>query len=151
MYRSNSTRCTIPSSLSPADLGMLSMNERASSKYATFGLFLAIFFLFLRCKGNNLFRDYETFRYFFAFFSIKVLSNVPYYLKKLLFTRTVPILTMLYRLYATQMGRAMRPIAIETASLMTMKNSMVRQPPMQIMLFMKPDSTDRPQKSAAIE
>ena len=57
---------------------MLSMNERASSKYATFGLLLAIIFLFLRCKDNNLFRDYETFRYFFAFSFIKVLTNVPY-------------------------------------------------------------------------
>ena len=56
---------------------MLSMNERASSKYATFGLLLAIIFLFLRCKDNNLFRDYETFRYFFAFSFIKVLTNVP--------------------------------------------------------------------------
>ena len=61
-----------------------------------------------------------------------------------------PFLTMWYKLYATQMGRAMMPMAIETASLMTMKISIVRQPPMQIMLFMKPDSTDRPQKSAAI-
>jgi hypothetical protein len=48
------------------------------------------------------------------------------------------------------MGRAIIPIAIEIASLMTMKNSIVRQPPMQIILFMKPDSTDRPQKRAAI-
>ena len=31
------------------------------------------------------------------------------------------------------------PIVIDIASLMTMKNSIVRQPPMQIMLFMKPD------------
>ena len=50
----------------------------------------------------------------------------------------------------TQMGRAIRPIAIETASLIIMKISIVRQPPMQIMLFMKLDSTDRPQKRAAI-
>jgi hypothetical protein len=55
-----------------------------------------------------------------------------------------------YRLKETQIGRAMMPIAIDIASLMTMKNSIVRQPPMQIMLFMKPDSTDRPQKRAAI-
>ena len=57
---------------------------------------------------------------------------------------------MLYRLYATQMGRAIIPIAIDTASLITMKISMVRQPPMQIMLFMKPESTDSPQNRAAI-
>jgi hypothetical protein len=48
------------------------------------------------------------------------------------------------------MGKAIRPMAIETASLMIRKISIVRQPPMQIMLFMKPDSTDRPQKRAAI-
>jgi hypothetical protein len=57
---------------------------------------------------------------------------------------------MLYKLYATLMGRAMMPMAIETASLMAMKINIVRQPPMQIMLFMKPDSTEKPQKRAAI-
>lgn len=50
----------------------------------------------------------------------------------------------------TQMGRAMRPMAIETASLITMKIIIVRQPPMQIMLFIKPESTDTPQKRAAM-
>ena len=55
-----------------------------------------------------------------------------------------------YRFIETQIGRAMMPIAIDIASLMTMKISIVRQPPMQIILFMKPDSTDRPQKSAAM-
>ena len=48
------------------------------------------------------------------------------------------------------MGRAIMPITIEIASLITMKSSIVRQPPIQIMLFMKPESTDRPQKRAAI-
>ena len=59
-------------------------------------------------------------------------------------------MTMRYRLTAMQIGNEMMPIAIDIASLMTMKNSIARQPPMQIILFMKPDSTDRPQKSAAI-
>ena len=63
---------------------------------------------------------------------------------------TALFIAMLYRLTATLMGRAMMPMAIDIASLITMKNNIVRQPPMQIMLFMKPDSTDRPQKSAAI-
>jgi hypothetical protein len=63
---------------------------------------------------------------------------------------TSPFLISLYRFIETQMGRAMIPMAIETDSLMTIKISMVRQPPMQIILFMKSDSTDRPQKSAAI-
>ena len=62
----------------------------------------------------------------------------------------VPHLITRIMFVPTQMGRAMIPIAIETASLMTMKISIVRQPPMQIMLFMKPDSTDSPQKSAAM-
>ena len=48
------------------------------------------------------------------------------------------------------MGKAMMPMAMEIASLMAMKSSIVRQPPMQIMLFMKPESTDSPQNSAAI-
>jgi hypothetical protein len=61
-----------------------------------------------------------------------------------------PYLIRRYRVMDTQMGRVIIPIAIEIASLMNMKNNIVRQPPMQIMLFMKPDSTDRPQKSAAI-
>ena len=61
-----------------------------------------------------------------------------------------PYLIRRYRVMDTQMGRAIIPIAIDIASLMTMKNSIVRQPPMQIILFMKPDSTDRPQKRAAI-
>ena len=64
--------------------------------------------------------------------------------------RVAPVLTMWYRLSARQMGKAMIPMAIETASLIAMKNSIVRQPPIQIMLFMKPESTDSPQKSAAI-
>ena len=63
---------------------------------------------------------------------------------------TALFLAMLYRLTATQMGRAMMPMAIEITNLITMKIIIVRQPPMQIMLFMKPDSTDRPQKSAAM-
>ena len=57
---------------------------------------------------------------------------------------------MLYRLYAMQMGRTIIPIAIDIVSLMIMKNSIVRQPLMQIMLFMKPERTVRPQKRAAI-
>ena len=61
-----------------------------------------------------------------------------------------PYLIRRYRFMETQMGKAIIPMTIETASLMTIKISMVRQPPMQIILFMKPDSTDRPQKSAAI-
>ncbi len=61
-----------------------------------------------------------------------------------------PYLIRRYRVMDTQMGRVIIPIAIEIASLMNMKNNIVRQPPIQIMLFMKPDSTDRPQKRAAI-
>lgn len=61
-----------------------------------------------------------------------------------------PYLIRRYRFMETQMGKAIIPMTIETASLMTIKISMVRQPPMQIILFMKSDSTDRPQKSAAI-
>ena len=79
-----------------------------------------------------------------------MISNSYFDLKKLQFPRTEPVFAMLYRLYATQIGRAMMPMTIETASLMTMKISIVRQPPMQIMLFMKPERTDRPQKRAAI-
>ena len=61
-----------------------------------------------------------------------------------------PYLIRRYRVMDTQMGRVIIPIAIEIASLMAMKISIVRQPPMQIMLFMKPDSTEKPQKRAAI-
>ena len=61
-----------------------------------------------------------------------------------------PYLIRRYRFMETQMGKAIIPMTIETASLMTIKISMVRQPPMQIILFMKPESTDRPQKRAAI-
>ncbi len=59
-------------------------------------------------------------------------------------------MTSRYRLNANETGRAMIPMAIEIVSLITMKRSIVRQPSLQIMLFMKPDSTDRPQKRAAI-
>ena len=79
-----------------------------------------------------------------------MISNSYFDLKKLQFTRAAPAFAMWYKLYAMQIGNAMMPIAIDIASLMTMKNSIVKQPPMQIMLFMKPDSTDSPQKSAAI-
>ena len=61
-----------------------------------------------------------------------------------------PYLVIRIMLITVQIGKAMMPITRETASLMAMKISMVRQPPMQIILFMKPDSTDSPQKSAAI-
>ena len=44
----------------------------------------------------------------------------------------------------------MMPTIIDMASLIPMKMSMVRQPPMQIMLFMKPERTESPQKRAAI-
>jgi hypothetical protein len=43
---------------------------------------------------------------------------------------------MRHRLTATQMGKAIIPMTIETASLITMKISIVRQLPMQIILFM---------------
>ena len=59
-------------------------------------------------------------------------------------------MTMRYRLTAMQIGNEMMPIAIDIASLMTMKIRIVRQPPMQIMLFIKPESTDNPQKKAAM-
>ena len=59
-------------------------------------------------------------------------------------------MTMRYRLTAMQIGNEMMPIAIEIASLMTMKNNIVSQPPMQIMLFRKPERTERPQKRAAM-
>ena len=62
----------------------------------------------------------------------------------------VPYLISRYMFMETQMGNAMMPMTREMVSLMTMKSSIVRQPPMQIMLFMKPESTESPQKSAAI-
>ena len=68
----------------------------------------------------------------------------------MLFKMTVPFLNSRYRFIEIQMGNAMMPMANEIASLITMKSSIVRQPPMQIMLFMKPESTDNPQKRAAI-
>ena len=68
----------------------------------------------------------------------------------MLFMMTAPFLISRYRFIETQMGKAMMPMAIETASLMTKKISIVRQPPMQIILFMNPESTDNPQKSAAM-
>lgn len=61
-----------------------------------------------------------------------------------------PYLIRRYRFMETQMGKAIIPMTIETASLMTIKISIVRQPPMQIMLFIKPESTDNPQKRAAM-
>ena len=57
----------------------------------------------------------------------------------------VPYLISRYMFKDAQIGKVMMPIAIDIASLMTMKISIVRQPPMQIMLFMNPVSTDRPQ------
>ena len=63
---------------------------------------------------------------------------------------TAPFLNSRYRFIEIQMGNAMMPMTNEIASLITKKSSIVRQPPMQIMLFMKPESTDRPQMSAAI-
>ncbi len=72
-------------------------------------------------------------------------NNIPFLTQKLAFMRVAPVLTMWYRLSARQIGKAMIPIAKDTVSLMTMKINIVRQPPIQIMLFMKPDSTDRPQ------
>lgn len=63
---------------------------------------------------------------------------------------TVPYLISWYMFMETQMGNAMMPIVTEIASLMTMKSSIVRQPPIQIILFMKPERTDRPQNRAAI-
>ncbi len=77
-------------------------------------------------------------------------NNIPFLTQKLAFMRVAPVLTMWYRLSARQIGKAMIPIAKDTVSLMTMKINIVRQPPMQIILFMKPDSTDRPQNRAAI-
>ena len=61
---------------------------------------------------------------------------------------TSPFLISLYRFIETQMGNAITPMTKDTASLMTMKISIVRHPPMQIILFMKPDSTDKPQNKA---
>ena len=47
-----------------------------------------------------------------------------------------------YRFMETQMGNALMPMTKEMASLMTMKSSIVRQPPMQIILLMKPEPFD---------
>jgi hypothetical protein len=63
---------------------------------------------------------------------------------------TIPFLTRWYRFMKTLIGRTMMPMAIETVSLISMNINIVRQPPMQIMLFMKPESTEKPQKRAAI-
>ena len=102
------------------------MNERASSKYATFGLFLAIFFLFRRCKGNNLFRDYETFCCFFDYSSIKMHNNIPFLTQKLAFMRVAPVLTMWYRLSARQIGKAMPTVASKISQLSRQKSANCR-------------------------